>query len=53
VGAIGDAALEAFGAAFDTPVRVRAGSRGQVVVELRFADAAALEAALQALPPGS
>ncbi len=51
VGAVGDAALEAFGTAFDAPVRVRAGSRGQMVVELRFADEAALEAALRVLPP--
>ena len=42
---LGDAALEAFGSAFDTPVRVRTGSRGQVVVELRFADAEALRRA--------
>lgn len=53
VGAVGDAALEAFGTAFDAPVRVRAGSRGQMVVELRFADEAALEAALRVLPSGS
>ena len=51
VGAVGDAALEAFGTAFDAPVRVRAGSGGQMVVELRFADEAALEAALRGLPP--
>jgi ParB family chromosome partitioning protein len=44
--AIGDAALQAFGTAFDTPVRVRPARDGQVVVELRFADEAALEAAL-------
>jgi ParB family chromosome partitioning protein len=46
---LGDAALEAFGSAFDTPVRVRTGSRGQMVVELRFADADALAAALERL----
>jgi ParB family transcriptional regulator, chromosome partitioning protein len=46
---LGDAALEAFGAAFDAPVRVRAAARGQVVVELRFADEAALAAALERL----
>ena len=46
---LGDAALEAFGTAFDTPVRVRTGTRGQVVVELRFADSAALSAALERL----
>jgi len=49
---LGDAALEAFGSAFDTPVRVRTGSRGQVVVELRFADADALSAALERLSAG-
>jgi ParB family chromosome partitioning protein len=48
---LGDAALEAFGTAFDAPVRVRAAGRGQVVVELRFADEAALAAALERLPP--
>ena len=53
VGPVGDAALEAFGTAFDAPVRVRAGSGGQMVVELRFADEAALEAALRLLPSGS
>lgn len=46
---LGDAALEAFGAAFDAPVRVRGGRGGQVVVELRFADEAALSAALERL----
>jgi ParB family chromosome partitioning protein len=51
VGAVGDAALEAFGTAFDAPVRVRAGAAGQMVVELRFADEEALEAALRRLPP--
>lgn len=49
--ALGDAALEAFGGAFDAPVRVRAARGGQVVVELRFADEAALSAALDRLPP--
>ena len=49
---LGDAALEAFGSAFDTPVRVRTGSRGQVVVELRFADADALSSALERLSAG-
>ena len=53
VGPVGDAALEAFGTAFDAPVRVRAGAGGQMVVELRFADEAALEAALRRLPSGS
>lgn len=49
---LGDAALEAFGTAFDTPVRVRTGTRGQVVVELRFVDSAALSAALERLSAG-
>ncbi|MGD9696708.1 MAG: ParB/RepB/Spo0J family partition protein [Thermoleophilia bacterium] len=49
---LGDAALEAFGSAFDAPVRVRGGAGGQVVVELRFADEAALAAALERLSPG-
>ncbi|WP_217922499.1 ParB/RepB/Spo0J family partition protein [Miltoncostaea oceani] len=50
---LGDAALEAFGTAFDTPVRVRTARGGQVVVELRFADEGALSAALDRLgsPP--
>jgi len=48
---LGDAALEAFGTAFDAPVRVRAAARGQVVVELRFADESALAAALERLSP--
>jgi ParB family chromosome partitioning protein len=43
---LADRALEAFGAAFDTPVRVRPAKDGQVVVELRFADEEALSAAL-------
>ena len=51
--ALGDAALEAFGSAFDAPVRVRTGSRGQVVVELRFADSDALSTALARLPGGA
>jgi ParB family transcriptional regulator, chromosome partitioning protein len=46
---LGDAALEAFGAAFDAPVRVRGGRGRQVVVELRFPDEAALSAALERL----
>jgi ParB family chromosome partitioning protein len=46
---LGDAALEAFGEAFDTPVRVRANARGQLVVELRFADEKALRRALDRL----
>ena len=36
VGPVGDAALEAFGTAFDAPVRVRAAADGQMLVELRF-----------------
>lgn len=50
---LGDAALEAFGTAFDAPVRVRPARGGQVVVELRFADDEALAAALERLgsPP--
>ncbi len=51
-GPVGDAALEAFGTAFDAPVRVRAAPGGQMVVELRFPDEEALEAALRLLPPG-
>ena len=43
------AAGEGFALAFDAPVRVRAGARGQVVVELRFPDEAALAAALARL----
>ena len=43
---VADRALEAFGAAFDAPVRVRPAKDGQVVVELRFADEEALSAAL-------
>lgn len=46
---VGDAALEAFGTAFDAPVRVRPARGGQVVVELRFADEEALAAALERL----
>jgi ParB family chromosome partitioning protein len=53
VGPVGDAALEAFGTAFDAPVRVRAAAGGQMVVELRFADEAALEAAVRVLPSAS
>jgi ParB family chromosome partitioning protein len=49
IGPVGDAALEAFGTAFDAPVRVRAARDGQMVVELRFADEDALEDALSLL----
>jgi ParB family chromosome partitioning protein len=47
------AALEAFGAAFDAPVRVRTARDGQVVVELRFSDERSLSAALERMggPP--
>jgi ParB family chromosome partitioning protein len=51
-GGVGDVAVEAFGTAFDAPVRVRAAADGQMVVELRFADEEALEAAVRRLPPG-
>lgn len=47
--ALSDSALEAFAEAFDAPVRVRPTARGQVVVELRFADEAALRRALDRL----
>jgi ParB family chromosome partitioning protein len=47
---LGDAALEAFGVAFNAPVRVRTGQRGDVTVELRFADEDALLDALARLP---
>lgn len=47
---LGDAALEAFGTAFDAPVRVRPARGGGTLVELRFADEAALSAALDRLP---
>ena len=46
---LGDAALEAFGVAFKAPVRVRTGQRGQVTVEIRFADEDALLDALARL----
>ncbi len=48
---LGDAALDGFGGAFDAAVRVKPARGGQVVVELRFADEAALSAALDRLPP--
>jgi len=41
-----DDALDAFTAVFDTPVRVRARAGGDLVVELRFPDEAALRAAI-------
>lgn len=46
---LGDAALEAFGEVFDTPVRVRAAAGGRMVVELRFPDEDALRRALERL----
>ncbi|HET6690457.1 MAG TPA: ParB/RepB/Spo0J family partition protein [Miltoncostaeaceae bacterium] len=49
---VADRALEAFGAAFDAPVRVRPAKDGQVVVELRFADEEALSAALGRIGDG-
>lgn len=48
---LADAATWAFGTAFDAPVRVRAGSGAQVVVELRFPDEQSLQAALARLEP--
>lgn len=47
-----DDALDAFTAAFDTPVRVRARARGDLVVELRFADENALREAISRLRAG-
>lgn len=46
---LSDRALEAFGTAFDAPVRVRAAAKGQMVVELRFPDEDALRRALERL----
>jgi ParB family chromosome partitioning protein len=46
---LSDGALEAFYGAFGAPVRVRPGPRGQVVVELRFASADDLRAAMERL----
>jgi ParB family chromosome partitioning protein len=48
---LGDADLEAFGAAFGAPVRVRTGRRGEVTVEIRFADEDGLLDALARLSP--
>ncbi|MCC6829949.1 MAG: ParB/RepB/Spo0J family partition protein [Thermoleophilia bacterium] len=45
-----DDALDAFTAAFDTAVRVRARARGDLGVELRFADENALREAISRLP---
>ncbi len=49
--AITDEAIDAFTAVFDAPVRVRASTRGDVVVELRFATEQALREALARLGP--
>jgi ParB family transcriptional regulator, chromosome partitioning protein len=46
---VADDAIDAFTAAFDAPVRVRASARGDVVVELRFSSEQALRAALARL----
>ena len=46
---IADDAIDAFTAAFAAPVRVRASARGDLVVELRFADENALRQALRRL----
>jgi ParB family chromosome partitioning protein len=47
---VSDAATEAFGSAFDVPVKVRQTGRGRLVVELRFDDESALNSALRRLP---
>jgi ParB family transcriptional regulator, chromosome partitioning protein len=46
---VADDAIDAFTAAFEAPVRVRASARGDVVVELRFANEHALREALRRL----
>ncbi|MDX6647229.1 MAG: ParB family transcriptional regulator, chromosome partitioning protein [Miltoncostaeaceae bacterium] len=46
---LADGALQAFYGAFGAPVRVRPGPRGEVVVELRFASAGDLRAAMERL----
>jgi len=48
---LADAAVWAFGSAFDAPVRVRGAAGGGVVVELRFPDEDSLQAALARLEP--
>jgi ParB family chromosome partitioning protein len=48
---IADDAIDAFTAVFDAPVRVRASARGDLVVELRFADEGTLRGALRRLEP--
>jgi hypothetical protein len=45
--------MDAFAGAFEAPVRVRAGARGAVVVEIIFDDEAAVARAMDRLnPPG-
>jgi ParB family chromosome partitioning protein len=51
-GPLADAALDAFSAVFDAPVRLRPGRGGGLVVELRFADEEAVRAALRRLGGG-
>jgi ParB family transcriptional regulator, chromosome partitioning protein len=46
---VADDAIDAFTAAFEAPVRVRASARGDVVVELRFSNEQALREALRRL----
>jgi len=46
---VADDAIDAFTAVFEAPVRVRASSRGDLVVELRFANEQALRDALRRL----
>ncbi len=46
---VADDAIDAFTAVFEAPVRVRASTRGDVVVELRFANEQALREALRRL----
>lgn len=51
--AIADEAIDAFAGAFEAPVRVKAGARGRVVVEIVFDDEAAVARALDGLPGGT
>ena len=51
--AAADDALDVFMRTFEAPVRVKRSGRGELVVELRFADEAALEAALDRLERGA
>ncbi len=48
--AIADEAIDAFHGAFGAPVRVKAGATGKVIVEIAFANEAAVAAALDRLP---